>query len=87
MIVIFQEEIRNFFYSVGSRFNMEQIKDRLSKIKHKQNSREQVDAIMTACMHMSSSKTGALFVITKEQELKSVADTGELQGFYKLIRL
>ena len=78
LIVIFQEEIRNFFYSVGSRFNMEQIKDRLSKIKHKQNSRQQVDAIMTACMHMSSSKTGALIVITKEQELKSVADTGEV---------
>ena len=78
LIVIFQEEIRGFFYRIGARFNMEQIKDRWSKIKHKKNSRQQVDAIMTACQHMSASKTGALIVITKEQELKSVVDTGEV---------
>ena len=78
LIVIFQEEIRGFFYRIGARFNMEQIKDRWSQIKHKKNSRQQVDSIITACLHMSASKTGALIVITKEQELKSIADTGEV---------
>ena len=76
--MIFQEEIRSFFYRVGSRFNVEQIKDRWSKVRHKQSSIQQVDSIMNACLHMSASKTGALIVITKEQELKSVVDTGEV---------
>ena len=78
LIVIFQEEIRGFFYRVGSRFNMEQIKDRLSRGGLKQNAQQKVDAVLNACMHMSASKTGALIVITKEQELSAFADTGEI---------
>lgn len=77
LIVIFQEEIRGFFYRIGARFNMEQIKDRLSKIKHKQNAHQQAEAILKACEHMSGSKTGALIVITNQQELNTFADTGE----------
>jgi len=78
LIVIFQEEIRSFFYRVGSRFNVEQIKDRWSRLGHKQNVQQQVDAVLNACVHMSASKTGALIVITKEQELNAFADTGEM---------
>ena len=78
LIVIFQEEIRGFFYRVGSRFNVEQIKDRWSKLGQKQNAQQQVDAVLNACIHMSATKTGALIVITKEQELNSFADTGEI---------
>ena len=37
LIVIFQEEIRSFFYRVGSRFNVERFKDRWSKVRHLQN--------------------------------------------------
>ena len=78
LIVIFQEEIRGFFYRVGSRVNVEQIKDRWSKLGQKQNAQQQVDAVLNACIHMSATKTGALIVITKEQELNSFADTGEI---------
>lgn len=77
LIVIFQEEIRSFFYRIGSRFNVEHFKVRWSKIKREQNVQKQVDAITNACEHMSATKTGALIVITNQQELKNFADTGE----------
>ena len=77
LIVIFQEEIRNFFYRIGARFNVEHFKDRWSKSRHLQNSHNQIDAIVTACVHMSATKTGALIVLTHQQELKTFADTGE----------
>ena len=77
LIVIFQEEIRNFFYRIGARFNVEHFKDRWSKSRHLQNAHNQIDAIVTACVHMSATKTGALIVLTHQQELKTFADTGE----------
>lgn len=77
LIIIFQEEIRGFFYRIGARFNVEHFKDRWSKIRHQQNAHKQVDAILSACTHMSANKTGALIVITNQQELKVFADTGE----------
>ena len=78
LIVIFQEEIRGFFYRLGARFNMERFKDRWSKVKHQQNTQNQINAILIACEHMSASKTGALIVVTNQQELKVFADTGEI---------
>ena len=42
LIVIFQEEIRGFFYRIGARFNIEQFKDRWSKIKHKTHTQQYV---------------------------------------------
>lgn len=77
LIVIFQEEIRRFFYRIGARFNIEHFKNRWSKIKHEQHVKKQITAITDACEHMAASKTGALIVLTNEQELKEFADTGE----------
>jgi uncharacterized protein (TIGR00159 family) len=42
------------------------------------NSRAQMDAILNACAHMSASKTGALIVITGQQDLKVYEDSGEM---------
>ena len=78
LIVIFQEEIRSFFYRIGSRFNVERFKDRWSKIRHLQNNQRQAEAIYRACEHMSANKVGALIVIARQQELKTFADTGEI---------
>ena len=38
----------------------------------------QMEAILTACSRMSNSKTGALIVITGQQDLKVYEDTGEI---------
>lgn len=75
LIVIFQEEIRLFFYRVGSRFSSVQL------FRHRTSedtgSRQQVMEIIQACRHMASTKTGALIVLAGESNLKEVVDTGE----------
>jgi uncharacterized protein (TIGR00159 family) len=78
LIVIFQEEIRSFFYRIGARFNVEHFKNNWSRVKKEQSIQRQINAVSDACEHMSSSKTGALIVITNQQELKAFADTGEM---------
>ena len=73
LIVIFQEEIRGFFYRVGARFS------NWGHIGRRGVQAEQdVDQIVIACEHMAKSKTGALIVIAGGSELKEYADTGEL---------
>ena len=70
--MIFQEEIRGFFYRVGARFS------NWGHLRRRGEQAEQdVDQIVMACEHMSKSKTGALIVIAGGSELKEYADTGE----------
>lgn len=72
LIVIFQEEIRAFFYRVGARFsNWHPLSRRTEKAE------EYIDQIVMACEHMSKSKTGALIVLAADNELKEYTDTGE----------
>lgn len=72
LIVIFQEEIRGFFYRVGARFtNWGHLGRRGAQAE------QDVDQIVMACEHMSKNKTGALIVIANGSELKEYADTGE----------
>ena len=42
LIVIFQEEIRSFFYRIGARFNVEHFKNHWSKVKKAQNIQKQI---------------------------------------------
>lgn len=72
LIVIFQEEIRAFFYSLGSRFSAFHIKNR-----GQEGRTRDTEQIVLACEHMSQSKTGALIILTKRQMLKEYTDTGE----------
>ena len=80
LIVIFQEEIRTFFSRIGSRSNW-QILSQLSR-KFRNNTQlsetdQNVLHIIMACKSMAKTKTGALIVIERKQELKSYAQTGE----------
>ena len=76
LIVIFQEEIRIFFYRIGSRFSSWQI-FRPRTNANEAGSRQQILEIIQACRHMASTKTGALIVIAGGGSLKEIADTGE----------
>ncbi len=78
LVIIFQTEIRSFFYGVGARFNMERIRTRWTRQKDAQTLQRQIDSIVLACSHMSASKTGALIVIANQQGLREYADTGEI---------
>jgi len=76
LIVIFQEEIRLFFYRIGSRFSSWQL-FRRRNIADDPAARQQILEITQACRHMASTKTGALIVLAGESNLKEIVDTGE----------
>lgn len=76
LIVIFQEEIRLFFYRVGSRFSSWKI-FRARTGEEDARSRQQILEITQACRHMASTKTGALIVLAGGSSLKEIVDTGE----------
>ena len=76
LIVIFQEEIRSFFYRLGARFSsLEILKRRMTQ--DDTAARQQVLEVIEACRHMANTKTGALIVIAGAESLKDYADTGE----------
>ncbi len=76
LIIIFQEEIRMFFYRVGSRFSSWQI-FRPKVAEQDPRARQQILEITQACRHMASTKTGALIVLAGAANLKEIVDTGE----------
>ena len=76
LIVIFQEEIRSFFYRLGARFSSFQLFRRRTP-EDEAASRQQVLEITQACRHMASTKTGALIVLAGGEPLKEITETGE----------
>ena len=76
LIVIFQEEIRMFFYRIGSRFSSWQLFRRRNP-EEDAASRQQILEITQACRHMATTKTGALIVLAGDASLKEIVDTGE----------
>jgi len=77
LIVIFQEEIRIFFYRIGARFSSWKL-FRKRTLANEAAARQQIGEITQACRHMASSKTGALIVLAGEDSLKEFEDSGEL---------
>ena len=75
LIVIFQEEIRMFFNRLGGRFSS--LKIFRNKKGEDAQSNQQMSEVIRACRHLSSTKTGALIVISKDSHLKEIIDTGE----------
>ncbi len=75
LLIIFQEEIRTFFYSLGARFSQLRF---LQPDYKKRATDSDIQELMTACHHMSASHTGALIVLAGNSELKEYADSGEI---------
>jgi len=74
LIVIFQSEIRSFFYHIGA--HMEWVSKRMHNSG--KGEREYVsDTIASACRSMARTKTGALIVLAGRQDLSEYMDTGE----------
>ncbi|MBQ0136458.1 MAG: diadenylate cyclase CdaA [Bacteroidales bacterium] len=74
IIVIFQNEIRAFFYHVGTKME-ESIS--WGKFRQQQTNQHIVLELEKAVVNMSHTKTGALIVITHAQDLSEYAETGE----------
>ena len=79
LIVLFQEDIRHFLYSLGAHRKINNI----MKLFTKKSGKEEVDKetimpIVMACMSMSRGKVGALIVIERGVKLEDIVETGDL---------
>ena len=75
LIVIFQGEIRTFFYRVGSRMGKV---SRLFRRKAEDEQLQDLQQVVIACSHLSKQRTGALIVFVCNQNLTEYAETGEI---------
>ena len=80
LIILFQEEIRKFFYNIGAHQRMRVLR-RLFSIGEKNRSSEELKQtimpLVMSCMSMSKKKIGALIVIQRAIPLDDIVATGE----------
>lgn len=79
LIVLFQEEIRKFLYSLGASQRFRYL-TRLFSRHHKEEKGEDKETIMPivmACMNMARQKVGALIVMERGVALDDIVDTGD----------
>lgn len=82
LIVLFQSEIRHFFYELGTHNRMGRLL-RFLRPAHKKHGefrhhREDIFPIVMACLNMSKQKVGALIVLQNELPLGDFIRTGEI---------
>lgn len=80
LIIVFQPEIRRFLLMVGTKTSGDGIRKRFlfwkRSVSDRNNSIE-LEPYIQACMHMSQSKTGALIVFIRQNEVGDIINTGE----------
>ncbi len=80
MIVIFQPEIRRFLLALGTQTMGRKGRRRFMfwSFNVKSEISLNIDTVILACQRMADSKSGALLVITKRNELRPYLETGEI---------
>lgn len=79
LIVVFQPEIRKFLLMVGST-NFSRRRDffkKFSFLKTETNDSTDIDVVISACNKMSASKTGALIVFERNNNLDFLSQSGD----------
>ena len=79
LIIVFQQEIRSFLLMLGklSFGHRRSGASFFRKIGTSSNDGLDIDSIIESCVNMSETLTGALIVITRENELQEVLESGE----------
>ncbi len=79
LIVLFQQEIRQFLLTIGSaKFaNRKEFRKRFKFLKQPLESDIDIDAILVACQKMGSARTGAILVLERNNSLEAVKGTGD----------
>lgn len=79
LIIIFQPEIRQFLLALGTPnfFKKYGKKFKFLNLFFKDKFEFDIDPIVVACQHMSEQKTGALIVVTRQNELGQYVNTGQ----------
>jgi uncharacterized protein (TIGR00159 family) len=80
LVVIFQPEIRKFLLFLGTKTQLDQsLWKRMQFWRHNIQNQANVnyEPYVNACMHMSQSKTGALIIFRRQNEVEELVHTGE----------
>ena len=78
LIILFQEEIRKFLYTLGAHQRVRSFMRFFSANDSKtKEDKEMIIPIVMACMSMSRNKVGALIVIERGAPLDDIVDTGD----------
>lgn len=81
LLIVFQQELRRFLLFIGTSdvFTFRKIGKELFDFKWQVKNEQALDinAIVKACKNMSESKTGAIIILTKNNDLKFYANTGD----------
>ena len=80
LIIIFQPEIREFLFTLGTTSFWEKYSKQFGFMKNffQESYELNIDPIVVACNYMSEIKQGALIIITRQNELTQYIDTGQL---------
>lgn len=80
LIILFQEEIRHFFSTIGARPSIRYAMKifKWGKNKNEQLHHNDMMPIVLACMNMSKQKVGALIVIEHNVGLNDIINTGDI---------
>ncbi len=77
LIIVFQPEIRQFLLFLGSKNPLKKANFLLWKERTKHQNMPEINVIVKACTRMSASLTGALIILTRENNLEEYVQTGE----------
>lgn len=80
LVVIFQPEIRKFLLYIGTKTQLDQ--SWMQRLQFWRRNMQQsrginYEAYINACMHMSQSRTGALIIFRRQNEVEELVETGE----------
>ena len=78
LIVLFQDEIRHFLLTLGSRQRSHTLLRFLRAEKKTDSNKESIMPIVMSCLSMSKGKVGALIVIENEYPMEDIVRTGDL---------
>ena len=78
LVILFQDEIRRFLMSLGSKKGRKFVSKLLIPNNKPQQDTSYVTSIVLACMNLSKSKIGALIVVQGDLQLSLYEQTGEI---------
>ena len=78
LLILFQEEIRKFFFSIGTHERVRSVVRLFSGEKKQTHTREDIIPIVMACLSLSKQKVGALIVMQRSLPLNDFVRSGEI---------
>ncbi len=79
LVILFQDDIRKFLYSIGTNRRMKMLMRLFSSETNEklEGKKEEITQIVLACLSMSRRKEGALIVMERVSPLDDIVETGE----------